>query len=89
MDNPGLVENTGLKRYTLRANVEANVNKWLTLGTRTYAIMNDKDQGNYADTGMLNFIRQTTPGLIGMYDGKWDIRKQPKKVLPLIIFGHI
>lgn len=66
MDNPGLVENTGLKRYTLRANVEANVNKWLTLGTRTYAIMNDKDQGNYADTGMLNFIRQTTPGLIGM-----------------------
>ena len=60
MDNPGLVENTGLKRYTLRANVEANVNKWLTLGTRTYAIMNDKDQGNYADTGMLNFIRQTT-----------------------------
>ena len=32
MDNPGLVENTGLKRYTLRANVEANVNKWLTFG---------------------------------------------------------
>ena len=75
MDNPGLVENTGLKRYTLRANVEANVNKWLTLGTRTYAIMNDKDQGNYADTGMLNFIRQTTPGLIGMYDGKMGYKE--------------
>ena len=70
MDNPGLVENTGVKRYTMRANVEANVTKWLILGTRTYAIMNDKDQGNFDDTGMLNFIRQTTPGLIGMYDGK-------------------
>ena len=45
------------------------------MGTRTYAIMNDKDQGNYADTGMLNFIRQTTPGLIGMYDGKMGYKE--------------
>ena len=79
MDNPGLVASTGLKRYTMRANVEANVTKWLTVGTRTYAIMNDKSIGNYSDTGMLNFIRQTTPGLIGMYDGKLGYPEAPEE----------
>ena len=35
LDNPGLVENTGIKKYTLRANIEAKITKWLTVGTRT------------------------------------------------------
>lgn len=37
LDNPGLVENTGIKKYTLRANIEAKITKWLTVGTRTFA----------------------------------------------------
>lgn len=69
MHNPGLVENTGIKRYSYRANVEADVKKWLTLGTRSYATITDKEIGNYADA--LNFSKQSTPGIYPRYNGKY------------------
>ena len=37
LDNPGLVDNTGIRKYSLRANIEADITKWLTVGTRTFA----------------------------------------------------
>lgn len=77
LDNPGLVENTGLKRYTMRTNLEVNINKWLTVGTRTYVLTQDKDLGNYDD--VLNYIRQTTPGVFGRYNGKYGFPEAPEE----------
>jgi TonB-linked SusC/RagA family outer membrane protein len=77
MDDPGLVQNTGIKRYTFRANVEANVNKWLTLGTRTYGSMQDKALGNYSN--LLTYMKATTPGLIGMYKGQYGYPEAPEE----------
>lgn len=69
LNNPGIVDNTGADRYTMRANVEAKVTKWLTLGTRTYATMQSKDAGDFKNAN--SYLMQSTPGLVGKYDGKF------------------
>lgn len=69
MDNPGLMHNTGLKRYELRANLEAKVTNFLTIGTQTFANTQLADQGN-TDL-VFNYLRQTTPGLYPIYEGRF------------------
>jgi TonB-linked SusC/RagA family outer membrane protein len=77
LDNPGLVENTGMKRYNLRSNVEIDANKWLTVGTRTYATMNDTEMGNYSN--MLTYSAQTTPGVYPKYNGLYGFPEAPEE----------
>lgn len=77
LDNPGLVQNTGIKRYNFRVNLETAINDWLKVGTRTYAIQQDKELGNYSS--MLNFARQSTPGLIGEYKGQYGYPEAPEE----------
>lgn len=60
MDNQGIVDNTGMKRYSIRANVEANPTKWLTVGTRTYASQQDKEVADFSNAN--TFLRQSTAG---------------------------
>ena len=69
MDNPGLVDFTGMKRYSLRSNVEIDVNKWLTVGTRTYGSMTDTEMGDYST--VLNYMTATTPGVYPEYNGHY------------------
>jgi len=69
MDNPGLMHNTGLKRYELRANIEAKIAKFLTLGTQTFASTQLQDLGN--TDNLFNYLRQTTPGLYPIYEGRF------------------
>lgn len=77
LDNPGLVENVGIKRYSLRANIEANVTDWLTVGTRTFASQEDSDQGNFDSAN--NYLRQTTPGVYPRHDGKYGYPEAPEE----------
>lgn len=77
LDNPGLVENTGIKKYSLRANIEAKINKWLTVGTRTYASQEDRDAGDFDNAN--NFLRQTTPGLYPEWNGKYGFPEAPEE----------
>lgn len=77
LDNPGLVDYTGMKRYSLRANVEIDANKWLKVGTRTYATMNDTELGNYDN--VLTYIYQTTPGVYPRYNGKFGYPEAPEE----------
>lgn len=77
LDNPGLVDNTGIKKYSLRANIEAKVNKWLTVGTRTYASQQDQDPGNFDNAN--NYLRQTTPGLYPEWNGKYGYPEAPEE----------
>lgn len=69
LDNPGLVDNTGIRKYSLRANIEADVTKWLTVGTRTFASQEDKEAGNFDNAN--NYLRQTTPGLYPELNGQY------------------
>lgn len=69
VDNPGLVENTGVKRYNIRANAEADVTKWLTLGTKTYASQDDYEMGNFSSAN--SYLIQTNPGVYPRWNGQY------------------
>lgn len=77
LDNPGLVDQTGIRKYSLRANIEADVTKWLTVGTRTFASQEDKDAGNFDNAN--NFLRQTTPGLYPEWNGQYGYPEAPEE----------
>lgn len=72
MDNPGIVDNSGLNRYTLRINLESDITKWLTIGTRTYGNKDVLGRLDFDGTGtnaISRWIMSTTPGMYPMYDG--------------------
>ncbi|KAA6344424.1 TonB-dependent receptor SusC [termite gut metagenome] len=69
LDNEGLVENTGMRRYSLRSNLETDVNKWLTIGTKIYATQENRDPGDFSNAN--NYLRQTTPGIYPQWEGKY------------------
>ena len=77
LGNPGIVDNTGIKKYTLRANIEADITKWLTVGTRTFASQQDKEVGNFDNAN--NFLRQTTPGVYPELDGSYGYPEAPEE----------
>lgn len=69
LNNPGIVNKTGIERYSIRTNVEAKVSKWLTVGNRTFGSMQDSQPGNFGSAN--NFLRQTTPGIYPEWKGKY------------------
>lgn len=69
LDNPGTLENTGLKQYSGRVNVETDIAKFLTVGTLTYATFQRLDPGNTSFTYMF----QNTPAMTPYYDGKYGV----------------
>ena len=69
LDNPGVMENTGIKRYELRSNVDVQVNDWLKLGTQTFASTQSAEKANVSS--VFNFLHQTSPGLYPRYDGRY------------------
>lgn len=77
LDNPGLVQNTGIQRYNMRVNVDADITKWLKVGTRTFASMEDKDPGNFDNAN--NYLRQTTPGVYPEWQGKYGAPEAPEE----------
>lgn len=77
LENEGLVENTGIKKYSMRVNLEANPVEWLKVGTRTFASQEDKDPGNFSDAN--NYLRQTTPGLYPRWNGKNGFPEAPEE----------
>lgn len=77
LDNPGLVENTSLRKYTLRANIEADITKWLRVGTRTFASQEDKDPGQFDNAN--DQLKSATPGLYPKWDGKYGYPEAPEE----------
>lgn len=68
-DNQGVVDNTANKRYSVRANIEANPTKWLTVGTRTYASQMDRQVGDFENAN--TFLRQSTAGTYPKWNGSF------------------
>lgn len=66
-NNPGLISNTGAKKYQYRANIDVKPTDWLTVGTQTYGSVIKKQSGNHGTA--INYLTQTTPGLYPFYDG--------------------
>ncbi|WP_025142498.1 SusC/RagA family TonB-linked outer membrane protein [Pedobacter jeongneungensis] len=69
LNNPGTMANTGSDKYSLRINLQSKVAKFLTVGTQTFASMQTYGLANTDNA--FNFLRQTTPGVYPIWDGKY------------------
>lgn len=69
LNNPGTMPRTGYEQYQMRVNLQAEVAKFLTLGTQTYAQLSSKGMGD--TNSAFSYLRETTPGLYPYYDGKY------------------
>ena len=72
-NNPGSLENTGLQRFNIRANVETKVLNFLTFGTQTYATKEYKDPGSVSMT----YLLQAYPGINPKYQGLYGAGEDP------------
>ncbi len=77
LDNPGIVDNTGIKRYSMRANVDAKITDWLTVGTRTFASLQTFDPGSFGTAN--DRLRTTNPGTYPMWNGKYGYPEAPEE----------
>ena len=69
MDNPGIVDNTGYKRYQIRANVSANVTPWLEVGTRLWGYYGRRQINDFS--GASSYMSRGVPCIYPYYDGKF------------------
>lgn len=75
VDNPGVIDNTGAKKFLLRANVSSQVTKWLEIGARIWGTESNRETNNLAfnfcPVRFLEYILITTESTAG-----WKIRSR-------------
>jgi TonB-linked SusC/RagA family outer membrane protein len=69
LNNPGLVANSGVNKYSFRANVESKIGDKLTVGTQTFAYY--QDYGMFDNANLFNYLVQTSPMIYPYYNGKY------------------
>ena len=70
LNNPGLVIESGVKKYYLRSDIESKVTDFLTVGMRAWGYVADQERNNVGDLWGLN-MQKVTPGVYPYYDGKY------------------
>lgn len=90
-DNPGILKNSGFKRFFIRSNIYADIAKWLRVGSRIWGYNTDRDR---VSTGSLTGIDMTkvVPGTYPYYDGKYGApesnEEDPQSHNPLWDMNH-
>jgi TonB-linked SusC/RagA family outer membrane protein len=64
-NNPGTLENTGMKRINIRTNLETKVLDFITFGTQTYVTKEYKEPGNVD----MNYLLQAFPSINPKHGG--------------------
>lgn len=59
IDNPGIIDNTGYKRYFGRVNVYGQVTDWLKVGGRIWGYHTDQERSNVGSLTSLNTQKMT------------------------------
>ena len=70
LNNPGLVIESGVKKYYLRSDIESKVTDFLTVGMRAWGYVADQERNNVGELWGLN-MQKVTPGVYPYYDGKY------------------
>ena len=61
LQNPGIMENSGYKRFSARANLDADIKPWFKLGVNSYGYKGVADVGNIDDTFL--WLGGNSPGI--------------------------
>lgn len=70
VDNPGLVVNSGMKKYYMRSNIESQVTGFLAVGLNAWGYHTDQERNNVDNLNGLQ-MQKSTPGTYPYYDGKF------------------
>lgn len=72
LSNPGVVENTGYQRYSLRSNIDFNIKKWLRAGTNLSGYYGDRNINAESLGDVFGYARQTSPAFVHRHpDGRY------------------
>ena len=87
-DTPGIIENTGFKRYIVRANNQIQVTPWLRLGANLSGVFTDKDRGSNSLSGMFTNSVGAVPTVVvkspdGRYGGTNNVEDNQAVASPL------
>lgn len=63
-DNPGVMENTGMKKYTVRLNMDADVTSWLNIAMQIGGYVSDLEPGQKEISNLFKYACATTPGMV-------------------------
>ena len=77
LDNPGIVDNMGYKRFQLRTNVSSWITKWLEAGTRLWGYLGNRQLNDFS--GASGFMSRAVPGIYPEYDGKFGWMENPEQ----------
>ena len=69
MDNPGVIDNSALKKFSYRANVSSQITKWLEVGAKIYGYRQDTELSDIS--GSMTLLSRAVPGIYPYYDGKY------------------
>ena len=69
LDNPGVIDNSGLQRFSLRSNVSADITDWIEIGVRAYGYREDTNVGGVDDAS--TYMSRAVPCIYPYYDGKY------------------
>ncbi|MCS3552759.1 MULTISPECIES: TonB-dependent receptor [unclassified Sphingobacterium] len=70
LDNKGIIDNSNFKRYNFRINADSKIKNFLTLGGNVFGSWSDR--GPVDVSSFFSSIRNTTPGVIPVYeDGRY------------------
>jgi TonB-linked SusC/RagA family outer membrane protein len=64
LNNPGVMENSGQEKYSVRLNVEGDVKPWLKIGTNLSGYYQDLDVGTDNVESVFTYASATTPGMV-------------------------
>ena len=74
LDNPGIMENSGQERYSIRANFDGIINRYISVGVKLDGYYEKFDIGTLALTGddVFKYIYSISPGVVPRHpDGRF------------------
>lgn len=80
LDNPGLIDGTGMKKHYVRSNISAQVYDWLRIGNRTWGYQSDIERSDLSSGSFSGLgFQKIVPGTYPFYDGKYGAPEAPEE----------
>ena len=77
LNNPGIMDKTGMRKYKLRANISSKLTDWLEIGTKLWGYLTDRDLCDI--DGASDYMTRGIPGIYPYYDGKYGWMENPEQ----------